>query len=287
MPGTFGALAACLRRCAGAIVFTLALGSAPAHAVTATWLGGTGNWDDATRWDTDPLFPCNGQGGNTYDVVFSSGTLTLNLNCTIDSYTVSSGTQNGGFDLIIGQSLSWSSGAMGGSGTTTVNGGLDATSGFTKGLTGTRTLVHAGGTGSWSAGTIALGSGGATLRNETIWNLTGFNRSMSDTSDTGSFENTSAGTLNVDLDLDTQTVTISTGSVQNDGTVNANVGALAFFGDGTHTGTFAGPATVRFSGGSQTLGTGANITVAPSRENSSSSHRQYRSASSMGSFAIM
>src|SRR5690606_21094521 len=61
-----------------AAILTAALLAAPlASAVTSTWGGGTGVWSDATRWSTNPLFPCNGQGGNTYDVVLGSGTATL------------------------------------------------------------------------------------------------------------------------------------------------------------------------------------------------------------------
>jgi hypothetical protein len=70
----------------------LTLPGGTAHALTATWGGGTGVWSDATRWSTDPLFPCNGQGGNTYDVVLGTGTATLDLDCTIDSQSQTGGS---------------------------------------------------------------------------------------------------------------------------------------------------------------------------------------------------
>jgi len=41
--------------------------------------GGTGSWSDPTRWSTNPFHPCNGQGGNSYDVELGSGTATLDL----------------------------------------------------------------------------------------------------------------------------------------------------------------------------------------------------------------
>ena len=44
--------------------------------------------------------------------------------------------------------------------------------------------------------------------------------------------------------------------------MNANVGILGLNGNGTHTGSFGGAATIRFDGGNQVLGTGANVTVA-------------------------
>ncbi len=244
------------------VIVLLVLHGGVAHAVPATWLGGTGNWDDASQWSTDPLYPCNGQGGFDYEVSFSSGEVTLNLDCTIDDYTQSGGIFDGGFDLTIDQVFDWTGGVMGGSGTTTVNGGLDVTGGGTKSLDGTRTLVHAGGIGSWTQANISLRDEGATFRNETTWNITGVSRSLSDTNDTGSFENTSTGIVNLDLDNATRAVTFSPGSLQNDGTMNANLGILVFNGDGTHTGTFAGAATFRIAGGTHTLGTGANLTVA-------------------------
>ena len=52
-----------------------------AHATTSTWLGGAGLWNDPVKWDTDPNYPCNGVGGDTYDAIVPSGTLDLNLDC--------------------------------------------------------------------------------------------------------------------------------------------------------------------------------------------------------------
>jgi hypothetical protein len=248
-----------------AIVLLLAaavLDASVGHATTATWAGGVGVYNDATNWDTDPLFPCNGQGGDVYDVVIGAGTITLNLDCSIDTLTQTGSTFGGSFDLTILGQFDWSSGTRGGSGTTQVDGGLNATSGSSKSLSDTHTLIHSGGTGSWTAGSILLGSGGATFRNATTWNVTGdVNHTMSDTSDSGSFENTSTGILNVDTGS-IRTLIISTGAVENDGVVNANVGTTEFNGSGTHNGSFAGAASFEFGGGTQTLGTGANVTVA-------------------------
>ena len=70
-------------------------------------------------------------------------------------------------------------------------------------------------------------------------------RQLSDTSDSGSFENASGGTLNVTLSDATQLVTLSPGAVDNDGTINANLGILALDGAGTHGGSFAGAVSDR------------------------------------------
>ncbi|MBK7948254.1 MAG: hypothetical protein IPK00_05835 [Deltaproteobacteria bacterium] len=247
--------------CALAPVLALLWSAPHAAAVTSTWGGGTGVWSDPTRWSTNPLFPCNGQGGNTFDVVIGSGTATLDLDCTIDSLALSFNL-DGGFILEVLGAASWTTGTMGGSGTTQVGGGLTLSSGSTKTLAGTRTLVQAGGVGAWSAGSFVLGSGGATFRNEATWSITGAGRQMSDTSDTATFQNTSTGLVDVTLSAANQTVTIGTGTLENAGTLQVQLGTLALDGSGTHTGSFTGPATLRVSGGTQTLGPGSSVTSA-------------------------
>jgi hypothetical protein len=92
----------------------------------------------------------------------------------------------------------------------------------------TRTLVHAGGTGTWSLGSIFLGSGGATFRNEATWNVTGGSRSISDSSDSGTFENAATGVVEIDLLDAGRTITISTGTVTNAGVIEIKQGELDF-----------------------------------------------------------
>ncbi len=43
----------------------LALTERPIGAVevVSTWDGSTGNWSDATKWSSNPLYPNNGNGG--------------------------------------------------------------------------------------------------------------------------------------------------------------------------------------------------------------------------------
>ncbi|MFO0812078.1 MAG: hypothetical protein U0796_02600 [Gemmatales bacterium] len=58
----------------------------PTYAQTnATWNGTNGNWTDATRWSTNPIFPNNGQpsAGDLYNAIVNGGTITLDQNCPV------------------------------------------------------------------------------------------------------------------------------------------------------------------------------------------------------------
>ena len=180
--------------------------------------------------------------GGTLNVTGAADTITSG------TATQSAGTLGGAGTFATTGSFGWTGGTMGDSGTTRVGGGLTLSGAATKFLAGTRTLVQAGGTGGWSLGAVNLGSDGATFRNEATWNITGLDRQMTDTNDSGRFENASSGTVNVTLADATEIVTISPGAVENDGTINANLGTLVLAGSGTHNGSFAGAGgTVRFS----------------------------------------
>jgi hypothetical protein len=72
---------------------TLSQQQVMAGPVTATWVGPdnvNGNWSDATNWDTNPTYPNNG-GGNTFDVLLMSNSVThvLDTTATINSLTMS------------------------------------------------------------------------------------------------------------------------------------------------------------------------------------------------------
>ena len=61
-----------VRALAPALAFALSLLAGGAEALTlATWLGGAGVWSDPTRWSSNPLYPCNGNGGETFDVALA------------------------------------------------------------------------------------------------------------------------------------------------------------------------------------------------------------------------
>ncbi len=84
--------------------------------VTSTWNGTTGNWSDATRWDTDPLFPNNGNGGNDYNAAISGGEVTLDQNIVIESLTMSGTRLTGSGDLTLEAASTWTGGFLEGTG---------------------------------------------------------------------------------------------------------------------------------------------------------------------------
>src|SRR5712691_8525306 len=61
-------------RLAGALVaFLLAAGPVAAQQTTATWLGGAGNYSNATKWSSNPFVPTNNNpAGTTYLVVIDN-----------------------------------------------------------------------------------------------------------------------------------------------------------------------------------------------------------------------
>jgi hypothetical protein len=76
------------------VAAALVIPGAAAHAqVAANWLSAvTGNWNDPTRWSTNPDFPNN--GGTTYDVTINATgaaySVTLNQDITVDSVMLDS-----------------------------------------------------------------------------------------------------------------------------------------------------------------------------------------------------
>ena len=66
----------------------LARPAGTAHAGTATWNGGAGNWSDATQWTstTGSDFPNNGNAGQNWDAAVGSGTDTLDINIGIQNF---------------------------------------------------------------------------------------------------------------------------------------------------------------------------------------------------------
>ena len=91
---------------------------------TSTWTGANGLWSAFANWNTPGaagVFPNNGV--STFDAILSNGsTITLDLNITIEKFTLSSGTLAGGFNLILNQDLNWTGGTMSGTGSTSVAG---------------------------------------------------------------------------------------------------------------------------------------------------------------------
>ena len=121
---------------------------------------------------------------------------------------------------------------MSGTGITRADGGLSMDGSFMD-IQGSRTLVNgAGQTANWTAGTLRLFNTGTTLQNESTatFNITGDSRTLQGS---GTFENT--GNLNVTLAGSTETLTVSSGLV-NDGSVTVQSGTLALNTDASGSG---------------------------------------------------
>lgn len=104
----------------------LSLEGAAYGQTTSTWNGTVGNWSDATRWSTNPIFPNNGQpsAGDLYNAIINSGTVTLDQNIAIQGLTLGASGQLNGSSNITVNTASVFSGFMTGAGTTTFNGPL-------------------------------------------------------------------------------------------------------------------------------------------------------------------
>lgn len=211
---------------------------------TSTWNNTTGDWSDATRWDTNPLFPNNGNGGNDYNAVISAGTVTLDEDIEIEALTLGGATIDGDFDLTLNGLFSWTQGSFSGTGTTTIASGatLSMNSSGPKQLA--RTLVNDG-TATWTDNTHWQFTGGTFQNNSDFTAVVNSGQNdingLSGTiNNAGTFTKQGAGSVIVQ----------STGvAFNNSGSVDVQQGTLALR-SGTHTGDFTGAtgATLQFSG---------------------------------------
>ncbi len=248
-------------------------GSLPAADVISTWNNSTGNWSDATRWSTNPLFPNNGNGGFTFDAIISGGTVTLDQNITIEALALNGGTITGAaatnFTLTLNDLFTWTSGTIGGPGTVVATDGITFSTTNSKTLgngsnTG-RTLVNSG-VANLSGGPLLISSSGGANPGSLFQNNGTFNAlDEADISNNnfggnaGRFAN--AGTFNKS---GAGTTTDISALFDNTGTVNVDSGTLSLGGGASTGGTFAvdSGATLRFCGGTHTINNTSSITGA-------------------------
>lgn len=102
------------------------LSSSSAADFSSTWLNGTGNWSDATQWNTSPNYPNNGNGV-TYDATINSGAVTLDRDITIQRLTFSGGSLTGSSDLTLNEGLTWTGGELRTSGAINLGAGSTST----------------------------------------------------------------------------------------------------------------------------------------------------------------
>lgn len=196
----------------------------------------SGNWTDASLWNTNPLFPNNGNGGATFNASLTNGaTVTLNQDIVIESFTQSSGTVAGSFNLTLNGNLFWTGGTMSGNGTTAVS-GLGSTISGGGALFLSRTLTNSGTFTYSKADTgaqplqLGVGEQSGVINNSGIFNTTAggdFMRGnvVSTINNSGDWNVSGAGT----------TSTVSQIAFNNTGTVNVQSGTLALEGGFTQT----------------------------------------------------
>ncbi|TWU27617.1 beta strand repeat-containing protein [Bythopirellula polymerisocia] len=230
---------------------------ATAADVTSTWDGSTGNWSDSSHWDS-LLFPNNGNGGQTFDAVISSGTVTVDQAINIENLQQTNGTITGTSDLTVSGLTTWTRGTMTGTGTTHANGGLDLSGSNSKTLNG-RVLNNAG-AATWTAGQFITGNG-AVLNNllgatfDTNFDgeiLDGFIGAPSQINNAGTFTKSGgAGTTRFHI------------AFNNTGAVNVQSGTLSLSGGGTSSGSFdvSAGSTLQISSGVSFVA-GASVTGA-------------------------
>jgi hypothetical protein len=127
--------------------------------ITATWNGTTGNWTDAARWSTAPVFP-NNSGPNLFGVVLNAGIASLDQPITINQIGLGGGTLDGAFTLTALEGLQWTAGAVQGSGILSL--GASAMTNITSGpaaLTLDARTIDNFGTATFTTGRIVGGSG--------------------------------------------------------------------------------------------------------------------------------
>jgi hypothetical protein len=209
-------------------------------------------------------FPNNGNGGFTYDAVFSgSSTLTLDQSITIQKLTMSGGgVITGTFDITTNETLHWTDGTMSGGGTTNANGGaqFDGYQEFVDGRT-LNVAAAATFTGNASAqvGYLYI-TNGATLNNSSTFDAgwaANFNNNIAPNGVPGTFNN--SGTFTRSVGSGTTSVTVP---FNNSGVVNVLAGTIALGGGGMDSGSFqAAAGTTLGFGGSTTLTNTASLSV--------------------------
>jgi hypothetical protein len=234
-----------------------------AFATTANWLGGTGNWDDPSKWSTNPSFPNN----NTFDATVSSGSVSLDGNFTINNFTLSGGT----LGSISSETLNVNSFSLdAASGSATINGfatiiaagGVQISGSNIQVATvsGSADIVNSG-TGIWTAvNSYITGSGSAVFTNSSgalfdvqADSANGFFRSGGSpvVSNAGTFRK-SAGSGTFDISW----------AFNNTGTLEADSGTISLSGGGASSYIFQATNAgnvILLNGGTYTFNTGADI----------------------------
>ncbi|MCB9721641.1 MAG: hypothetical protein H6756_12280 [Candidatus Omnitrophica bacterium] len=221
-------------------------GDAEAADKTAVWVGGSGTWSNPLKWNIDGLgstgeVPCN--GGNTFDVVISGGTVNFDVpNCQIDS-------------------LQWTGGTLTGSGPIEVLIGIEINSGTTKQL---NSKITNSGVANWLNDNVQTGSGGLfTNTSQGTFNALADGKNWFASGGFGAFAN--EGVLNVNVSTSAGIFTTFS-SIPGSSQINVQSGLLSIgSGGGDLNGQFTGPGAFQISSGTFKLGDGGLSSVSDFR----------------------
>jgi hypothetical protein len=201
---------------------------------SATWTGSDGNWSDATKWDSNPLYPNNGQPSPTslYDATLANGsTITLDLPVTIQKLALSAGTITGPHGLTTAELFTWGGGTLSGSGANNANGGI-LLSGGQLFLTGRTLNLPASETATFTGPNTNLSFGSGATFNSSGTFLAQNNQGFSSGTGGGTFDNSGIFTRASSGGA----FTIASGvAFNNSGAVRAETGTLVFNGGYTQT----------------------------------------------------
>ena len=239
---------------------------------------GTGVWQTATNWNSDSL------PGPSDDVCIPAGfAVTLSLGTqSINSLTVEAagsltlagslsiatasqvngpltlgagGTLQGAGEVSIAGLFTWTSGVMLGAGTTNANGGMSISGTSFKDLLSSR-ILNTVGTTTWTGtGGIRPGTG-AVINNSGTWDCQSDATMSNPYGGMSAFNN--SGTFQKSAGAGTTTVSIP---FNNSLTVDVQSGTLNLSGGGTSSGTFSGPGTLQFGGGTHDVQAASSIDI--------------------------
>jgi len=103
------------------------------------WLGGSGNWTDATHWLSNPLYP-NDTTTTHYSALIRDGSVFLDSNITVSRFFLTGGTLTCGSALTVTNGFGWTGGTISGGGTVLAAGSVSTISRPLDGTVTTRRL---------------------------------------------------------------------------------------------------------------------------------------------------
>ncbi len=247
----------------------------PFTSASANWLGGVGNWSDATKWSTNPLFPNNGNGGSIFDATLSSGSLTQDIvgGVVIQRFDFSGGSLAVNNPLTTNALFNWTGGSLSGTSVLTLAGGGSLSGTSDRTLANGTLVVPPGQTLTDSGAHNFYLNAGGVLNNAGTFlaqNDNGINANFGSGSviNSGTFtRNTGTGTYQiVDAFTNSGTVNANSGvlgfgnTMNSTGTLAANGGTMILSNGGTISGAFsvAAGSLINLSGGNFTLATGVS-----------------------------